>query len=131
MCAQHEADDHIQAQDESPPQMKRRVYRPAELIAKFYKYLGLLPRKLNDQNQNNLGGGVNQHLYKSNVKYEPNDFKHNAKVNLGLLNSAKFAEEQLIMFNEKEIQERILNIKQQINQQAETKNIKTKEKIQD
>lgn len=42
-------------------------------------------------------------FYKTNIKYEPKDFGQNCKTPLGLLQGANFSDEQIIMFNEKQI----------------------------
>ena len=67
--------------------------------------------------------------YKANFKYEPKDFQITSKTPLGLLMDATLGDEQIIMFDEKDIQQRMSNIKNQLNQQAEVKNMKTVEKI--
>ena len=48
----------------------KRLYRNAELIAKYYKFIGILP---------NQG-----EFYKLNYKFEPKDFTQNSKTNLDL-----------------------------------------------
>ena len=66
----------------------KRLFRSTELVAKYYKYVGILPQ---DE--------------KSNLKYEPKDFSQHSKGNnIRLLNKASMGDEQIIMFNEKELQ---------------------------
>ena len=121
---------------------KPRIFRPAELVSKFYKYVGLLPSK---RQLNNIDVSIdnvdtppsfqdnpnNFKSYKANFKYEPKDFSINSKVGLGLMMNASLGDEQIIMFDEKDIQLRMSNIKNQLDQQSEVKNMKTVEKIQD
>ena len=55
---------------------KRRLYRNAELIAKYYKYVDILPSK-NSKIQHNLGSLANEQslpVHKKNYKFEPKDF---------------------------------------------------------
>ena len=62
------------------------MYKNAELLAKYFKYVGILP--------------PNSHAdSKPNIKYEAKDFSLNQR----LLNDASFGDEQIIMFKEKEI----------------------------
>jgi hypothetical protein len=48
-------------------EIKRRLYRNAELIAKYYRYVGLL---VNDKKSV---------MWKTNIKYEPRDFSQESK----------------------------------------------------
>jgi hypothetical protein len=62
------------------------LYQNAELIAKYYKYVEILPPN----------GSADA---KQNIKYVAKDFSLNQK----MLNSASFGDEHIIMFHEKEI----------------------------
>lgn len=68
---------------------QKRLFRSSELVAKYYKYVGILPQGKED---------------KPNIKYETKDFSQTSKGNLQLLNKASMGDEQIIMFNEKELQ---------------------------
>ena len=96
---------------------KPRIFRPAELVSKFYKYVGLLPskRQLNHDDDDrtekidsvkttDTGLGFNNlKAYKANFKYEPKDYQISTKTPLGLLMDATLGDEQIIMFDEKDI----------------------------
>jgi len=124
---------------------KPRIFKSAELVAKFYKYVGLLPSKrllntdamfskmskdANTSGRSSSHGG-NFKQYKANFKYEAKDFSINSKVPLGLMMDATLGDEEIIMFDERDIQTRLSNRQNQLNQQKEVKNMKTVEKIQD
>ena len=68
-----------------------RLYRNAELIAKFFKFVGLIP----SSDTNNA--------IKANFKHEPKDFSQNSKYNLHLTKDSSLSDEYMLMFNEKEI----------------------------
>mmetsp|Transcript_26272 Transcript_26272/g.40109 ORF Transcript_26272/g.40109 Transcript_26272/m.40109 type:complete len:106 (+) Transcript_26272:1718-2035(+) len=85
-----------------PGAKTRRLIRNAELIAKYYKYIEVLP-KVGDS-------------FKMNYKYETKDFAQNSKFNLGFLNNATLGDENILMFNEKDLTEKVkhvANVKQQ------------------
>jgi len=51
-----------------------------------------------------------------NFKYETKDFAQNSKFNLGFLNNATLGDENILMFNEKDLTEKVkhvANVKQQ------------------
>ena len=73
-------------------QKLQRLYRNAELIAKYYKYIGII----SNQGEN----------YRLNYKYEPKDFTKASKTALDFLDGASLGDENIIMFNEKEISEK-------------------------
>ena len=75
---------------------QQRLYRNAELLAEYYKYVEFLPNA------------------KESYKYEVKDFSQHANAKLIMLKQASFGDEQVIMFNEKEINEKITNFKKQI-----------------
>jgi len=70
------------------------------LIAKFYKYVGVLSK-----------AGDN---FKLNFKYEPRDFTQNSKYTLDFLNEVCLGDENIIMFNEKEISEKLKKLQNQV-----------------
>jgi hypothetical protein len=75
---------------------EKRLFRSSELVAKYYKYVGILPQGKDD---------------KPNIKYETKDFTQNSKGNsLQLLNKASMGDEQIIMFNEKELQNKFKQV---------------------
>ena len=55
--------------------------------------------------------------HKKNYKFEPKDFGQNSKTKM--LGGAAMGDEQIIMFNEKEIQEKLNNLLRQVTQQQE------------
>lgn len=87
----------------NPAAPEKRIYKPAELVAKFYKYLGFLPSKQNKHYKEHIEGLY----YKPNHKFEPKDFCQLNTANLGLHQDSTFGEEHVIMFNEKDIQQKL------------------------
>ena len=69
----------------------KRLYRNAELVAKFYKFVGMIPSS--DTNAS----------VKQNFGYEPKDFCQDSKYNLQFNNSSSLSDEHIIMFDEKDI----------------------------
>ena len=49
--------------------IERRLYRNAEIVAKFYKFIKILPVE-----DDNLANASNKQHFKKNYKYEPKDF---------------------------------------------------------
>jgi hypothetical protein len=82
----------------------KRLYRPAEMIAKFYKYVNIL------QNEETKDSADKMLFFKKNVKFEPFDFTHDNDHKLGLMNNARLGDEHLIMFNEKELQTKVTHV---------------------
>ena len=89
---------------------RRRLYRDAELISKYYKVVHILPQQNPDTRQS--------------IKYDSKQFS----TNLSLLNNASFGDEQIIMFREKEIQSKIQQLQHQVEQQHSQIIQKTKHK---
>ena len=89
----------------------RRLYKNAELVAKFYKYIGILQSRPQ-------GAGFAEQTQASNIKknhlYEPKDFSQDSKQKLKLINDARLGDEQALMFNENEIKNKIENSQNQI-----------------
>lgn len=113
----------------------RRLYKSAELIAKYYKNVGILAR----ENQAEEGPGADASLKSAeahknggkrprNGNFEPRDFAQDAKANLDLLGRASFGEEQTIMFHEKEIQQKLNDIYDHVRNQEEAIVQRTKQK---
>mmetsp|Transcript_2852 Transcript_2852/g.4863 ORF Transcript_2852/g.4863 Transcript_2852/m.4863 type:complete len:144 (+) Transcript_2852:1036-1467(+) len=92
-----------------------RLYRNAELVAKYYKYLGLLPQE-----------GAS---FKLNVKYEPQDFTHNSNFSLGMKMQASLGDEYSIMFNEKDIQGKLKKYQNHLEAEVQEVISKTQEKF--
>ena len=68
---------------------RKRCYKSSELVGKYYKHLRILPQDV------------------PNGKYDTKDFSQSSKgLNIKLLNNASMGDEQIIMFNEKELQNR-------------------------
>lgn len=101
---------------------QRRVYRNAELVAKFYKYIEVISSKKSN-------GGSSPKNVKKNYKFEPKDFTQVSKSTLDFINNCQLGEQQLIMFHEKEIQEKLKSLQNQVFQQSETTIMKQKEKL--
>ena len=96
----------------------RRLYKSAELIAKYYKNVGILARENQVEEadaslksgENSAQKNKNGDKRPRNGNFEPRDFAQDAKSNLDLLGRASFGEEQTIMFHEKEIQQKLNDI---------------------
>ena len=83
-------------------------------MAKFYKFIKILPSE--NDGESNLATIANQKYFKKNYKFEPKDFCQEHTRTLGLINDAHLGDEQALMLNENEINDRIENSKDQIKQ---------------
>lgn len=82
-----------------------RPYRNAELVAKYYNAIGILIKN------KDLPISV---AVKYDVSYEPKDFQQQYSSGLQLIDQAALGEEQVVMFKEKEIKEKLKNLQNQI-----------------
>ena len=76
-----------------------RVYRNAELVVRFYEFIGLMP----ESGGTAPFGSNASSLVKEAMKYEPNDFAQNQRINEQLAVGAELGDQQMIMFDEKDI----------------------------
>ncbi len=48
-------------------------------MAKYYKYVGILPTDPTDDKSTNLGDKSNMQYFKKNIKFDPKDFSQESK----------------------------------------------------